>query len=500
MAVNSPTQSPNLLIIMNDEHNKKMLGCNGHPMVRTPNLDRLAARGTVFGNAYTNSPICVPARAALATGRYVHDNRCWDNAIAYDGNPPSWAHYLRDAGHEVVSIGKLHYASEQVDGGFSEQIIPMHIEAGVGDLYGLIRNPLPVRYQSRDLAHSIGPGESTYIEYDRDITARTVQWLQDHGKARRERPWVLFTSFIAPHSPLIAPPEYYALYDPDAIPMPKRAARSLHPWVQQWDDCYRFDSYFESDAQRRIAIASYFGLCSFMDANVGRILNALEAQGLAENTVVLFLSDHGDNMGARGLWGKSTMYEESAAVPLIMAGPRVRPGARVDTPVSLVDCYPTILDAVGHGAPAAGTALPGRSLFDIASNPYDAQRVAFSEYHAAGSVSGAYMLRRGNLKYIHYTHYRPELFNLRDDPEELDDLALDGRHEPELEIFRELLSGICDPECTDAAAKADQEALIERHGGVQAIVARGGSSYTPIPGEEVRLMGNEESAAGGRQS
>lgn len=478
----------NLIIIMNDEHNKKMLGYNGHPMVKTPNLDKLAAKGTVFSNAYTNSPICVPARAALATGRYVNQNHCWDNAIAYDGKMRSWAHHLRDSGHEVTSIGKLHYANEEIDGGFTEQIIPMHIEAGVGDLYGLIRNPLPVRYQSRDLAESIGPGESTYIEYDRDITAKTVKWLGSHGTQQHEKPWVLFTSFIAPHSPLIAPPEFYNLYNPADIPLPKKAVGSLHPWVAQWNDCYRFDSYFESDEQRRIALASYFGLCSFMDNNVGTILAALEANGLTDNTTILFLSDHGDNMGARGLWGKSTMYEESASVPMIMAGPRFKPGAVVKTPVSLVDCYPTILDAVGQSLDDAP--LSGQSLFDIAAQPYDPERLVFSEYHAAGSVSGAYMLRKGDKKYIHYTNYRPELFDLSADPEELHDLALDGAHEAELAAFNQALQGICNPEKTDAMAKAAQEALIEQHGGVDAIVKRGGSSYTPIPGEDVKLMGH----------
>ena len=124
----------NLLVIMDDEHNKKVTGYSGHPIVKTPNLDRLAARGMVFESAYSSSPICVPARAAFATGRYVHDNGCWDNAIAYDGSIPSWAHVLRDAGHHVASIGKLHYTGDEIDGGFSEQIIPMHIEAGVGDL------------------------------------------------------------------------------------------------------------------------------------------------------------------------------------------------------------------------------------------------------------------------------------------------------------------------------------------------------------------------------
>ena len=478
----------NLIIIMNDEHNKKMLGYNGHPIVQTPNLDKLASKGTVFQNAYTNSPICVPARASLATGRYVNQNKCWDNAIAYDGKMRSWAHHLRDTGHEVTSIGKLHYANEEIDGGFTEQLIPMHIEAGVGDLYGLIRNPLPVRYQSRDLAQSIGPGESSYIEYDRDITAKTVQWLAANGKKQHAKPWVLFTSFIAPHSPLIAPPEYYNLYNPRNIPLPKKAAGPLHPWVQQWDDCYRFDSYFESDEQRQIAIASYYGLCSFMDNNVGTILSALETTGLAENTTVLFLSDHGDNMGARGLWGKSTMYEESASVPMIMSGPRLKANSVVRTPVSLVDCYPTILQAVGQeldGAP-----LSGDSLFEIAARPYDEQRIVFSEYHAAGSVSGAYMLRKGDQKYIHYTGYRPELFNLKSDPQELNDLAKAGTHENDLEQFHRDLLAICDPQQTDTLAKADQERLIAEHGGVQAIVKRGGSSYTPIPGEDVKLIGN----------
>ena len=476
----------NLIIIMNDEHNKKMLGYNGHSMVKTPHLDKLASRGTVFSNAYTNSPICVPARAALATGRYVNQNHCWDNAIAYDGKMRSWAHHLRDSGHEVTSIGKLHYANEEIDGGFTEQIIPMHIEAGVGDLYGLIRNPLPVRHQSRDLAESIGPGESTYIEYDRSITEEAVQWLGDHGKQRHDKPWVLFTSFIAPHSPLIAPPEFYNLYNPADIPLPKKAAGPLHPWVAQWNDCYRFDSYFESDEQRRIALASYFGLCSFMDNNVGAILAALEANGLNDNTTVLFLSDHGDNMGARGLWGKSTLYEESSSVPMIMAGPRVKPNTVVKTPVSLVDCYPTILDAVGQNLD--GASLPGRSLFDIAAEPYDSERIVFSEYHAAGSVSGAYMLRKGDKKYIHYTGYCPELFDLRADPEELRDMALEGGHEAELAAFNGALHEICDPEETDAMAKAAQEALIAQHGGAEAIIKRGGSSYTPIPGEDVKLV------------
>ncbi|VCU68243.1 Choline-sulfatase [Pigmentiphaga humi] len=478
----------NLLIIMDDEHNKKVLGYNGHPMVKTPNLDKLAARATSFEAAYSSSPICVPARAAFATGRPVYETGYWDNAIAYDGRVRSWAHELRDAGRRAVSIGKLHYTGDDIDGGFTEQIIPMHIEAGVGDLYGLVRDPLPIRHQSADLAKSIGPGESSYTRYDRDITDRTVAWLHEQGGRAQDRPWVLFSSFIAPHSPLIAPPEFYAMYDPAAIPLPKRAAGPLHPWIQAWNDCYRFDSHFESDAQRRIAIASYFGLCSFLDHNVGRILHALETSGLAGNTRVIFLSDHGDNLGSRSLWGKSTMYEESAGIPMLAAGPGLPAGKKVRTPVSHLDCYPTVMQTAGLETPAG---LAGRSLFDIAREPDDAHRTILSEYHAAGSVSAAYMLRRGRHKYIHYTGYAPELFDLERDPEELDDLAGRPESRPLLDGFEAHLRTLCDPEAVDRQAKRDQAEMIARHGGTEAILKRGGSSYTPIPGEEVKLLNDD---------
>lgn len=477
----------NLLIIMDDEHNKKIMGYNGHPVVKTPHLDQLAKRATIFDNAYSSSPICVPARAAFATGQYVNQNRCWDNAIAYDGKRPSWAHVLRERGHHVASIGKLHYTSEEIDSGFTEQIIPMHIEAGVGDLYGLIRDPLPTRFQSADLARSIGPGESSYNQYDRDITKRTVEWLQTTGKQQHSKPWVLFSSFIAPHSPLIAPPEFYAMYDATRIELPHKQV-PYHPWIKAWNDCYGFDSYFENDDRRRIALASYFALCSFLDSNVGKILNALEETGLIHNTRIVFVSDHGDNLGSRSLWGKSTMYEESAGIPMLAAGPGVPVGRRSLTPVSHVDFFPSILQSVG-ASEVCPSNLPGQSFFDIAQKDDDPNRTIFSEYHAAGGVSAAYMLRQGRYKYIHYTGFAPELFDLDNDPEEIHDLASQVAYAKVLQNFREQLQLICDPVLTDLAAKKDQLELIEKHGGKEKILKRGGSSYTPIPGEEVNLLG-----------
>jgi len=482
----------NLLIIMDDEHNKKMLGCYGHPTVKTPNLDRLAARGTRFTNAYTNSPICVPARSAFATGRYVHQTGYWDNAIAYDGEVRSWGHVLQAHGHPVVSIGKLHYTNEEADTGFDQQIIPMHIEGGVGDLHGLLREPLPVRHQSRDMATRIGPGESTYTGYDRDIADEACQWLQGEGNASRGKPWTLFTSFISPHSPLVAPQAYYDMYPPESIVLPKkRPAGFQHPWWDALNACYIFDASFADDHQRRIAIASYYALCTYIDDQVGRVLDTLAATGLDKTTRVIFLSDHGDNMGARGLWGKSNMYEESAGIPMVAAGPGIASGATCDTPVSHIDFWPTILEAVGVPPQAReAESHPGRSLFETMrmGEAEAAQRVVLSEYHAAGSISACYMIRKGDWKYIHYTGFRPELFNLREDPEELMDRAADPACQDVLADLEDELRQRLDPVATDERAKAAQRALIEQHGGYEALERRGGGSYTPVPGEEVRLI------------
>jgi choline-sulfatase len=198
----------NLLIILSDEHQREALGCYGHPLVQTPNLDRLAARGTRFTNAYTPSPICVPARASLATGRHVHQIGCWSSAEPYHGQVPSWGHRLIEAGHRVVSIGKLHYRATEDSNGFDEEILPLHVVDGVGWPRGLLRKDPPPFESARDLAAEIGPGETSYTDYDRRIAAAAVEWIKANGRPAGDRPWVLLVSFVSPHFPLVAPPDF----------------------------------------------------------------------------------------------------------------------------------------------------------------------------------------------------------------------------------------------------------------------------------------------------
>ncbi len=479
----------NLLFILSDQHNREVMGCAGHPVVKTPNIDRLARAGTRFTNAYTPSPICVPARAGLATGRHVHDVRFWDNAIAYDGSVRSWSHRLRDTGHRVAAIGKLHYTSEREDCGFSEAVNNLYIPDGAGDVIGLVRKGANERGGARKYAREIGPKESTYTQYDRDIARQSIDWLRARAAAPDARPWMLFAGFVMPHFPLYAPPEFYSKYSPQGVPAPRlggAAERICHPFLLEMTRILPFDKYFD-DETRCIAIASYFGMVSLLDHHVGQLLDVLAETGLDASTRVIYASDHGELLGNHGMWGKMCFHEESAGVPLIVTGEGVPAGAVESTAVSLLDLYPTFLDSLGVALDADERRdLPGRSLHAVLRAP-DPQRTVFSEYHAACAVTGSYMIRRGRWKYIHYVGMAPQLFDLEADPHEAVDLGESAVYAQVRGDLETELRGIVDPERMSALAFADQAAALERYGGREVVLKRGDYGYSPAPGEKPQL-------------
>ncbi|WP_126975844.1 sulfatase-like hydrolase/transferase [Frigidibacter oleivorans] len=480
----------NFLFIFSDEHRRSLTGCYGSEVIKTPNLDRLAARGAVFDNAYTPSPICVPARGALATGKWAHQGPYWDNVFAYHGECPSWHRRIREFGHRMDVTGKLHYRSDADDNGFTEELDTMHRLRGTGDLIGSIRNPSPPpRLAMPALANGAGAGECTYNHYDRKIADNAVRWIAERAGNPDPTPWAYMVSFTRPHYPLTCPPEFLSLYDPADIELPawyrgERHAR--HPWIEELSQTINYGDYFRDDDHVRLAIASYYGLVSFLDAQIGRVLDALSDAGLEGSTRVLYSSDHGDNVGDRGLWGKSTMYEESCAVPMIFAGPGIDAGRRISTPTSLIDIYKTAIEAMGHDVPAEDRDLPSRSLFDFLARE-EPERVVFSEYHAMGSNHASFMVRSGSWKYIYYVGHEPELFNLAVDPYETTDLAADPGSKAVRQAFDAILRSICDPEATDLRALEDQRQMLDGYGGVAAVLARGDLLYTPTPGEEPKL-------------
>lgn len=478
-------QPANLLFILSDQHARDALGCYGNPVVRTPNLDHLAAQGARFQNAYTPCPICVPARASLATGGYVHQIGYWDNAFPYDGEVPGWGHRLREQGHHVDSIGKLHFSSAGDDHGFSEEIDPLYVVDGVGDILGSVRDNPPFRNKRPGVIEA-GPGDSTYLRYDASNADNACAWLQ--ARARQEqpgdKPWALFLSFVCPHPPYIAPQAFFDLYPPEDMPMPPQWRAEEwpdHPAMDYFRRFFSYDEQFTEEEIRRL-IAAYYGVCTYLDQQIGRVLDALTAQGLTENTRVIYTSDHGEALGARGMVGKFDLYDESAAVPLILAGPDVPQGRVVNTPVSLVDCYPAVLEAVGARPALEDADLPGVSLWQMAQQP-DGDRTILSEYHALGSENAAYMLRSPRFKYIYHVNAAPQLFDLDADPEERIDLAADLGYQDTVRSFERQLRQLLDPEAVNAQAKADQRVKVDAYGR-EDVIRRGAFENSPTPGED----------------
>jgi len=479
----------NLLLIMSDEHNPKVLGAAGHPVIYTPNLDALTRRGTRFTSAYTTCPICVPARAAFAVGKYVHQIGFWDNADGYDGSIPSWHHRLRASGHEVVSVGKLHFRGAPGDDhGFTREIVPMHIIEAIGDVKGLVRDDIPTRKGGDKMARMAGPGESSYTVYDREIAAQAQVWLHEAARREHDKPWVLFVSFVAPHFPLTAPPEWYYRYFDAELPWPKqydKHERPHHPFIDDYARVVDYDTHFRSREDVKRALAGYFGLVSALDENIGKVLQALERAGLAEDTRVLYTSDHGDNLGARGLWGKSTFYDESSGVPLIVAGDGIAAAREVSLPASHVDVYPFIFECVGAPVPR-DDGHPGISVAALAGGEHP-DRGIITEYHAIGAAEGGFMLREGHFKYMHYVTYPPQLYDLARDPEELVDVAADPAYAEVLQRCRARLLSMLDPQEVERRARARQAGLLARAGGREAALARGDLGFTPAPGTRAQL-------------
>ena len=477
----------NLLFIISDQHQASAMGCAGHPLVQTPNLDRLAAEGARFTNAYTNCAICVPARAALATGRYVHQIGNWDNGFPYDGSVPSWGHRLKEQGYQVDSTGKLHFRSADDDNGFTEEIEPLHVVEGIGDPSSGIRDG-SIKRDWRPSIDEAGPGVSTYQQYDIRNRDNAIRWLRKH--ADDEKPWVLFLSFVTPHPPFFSPPETYNLYSHEQITLPPQWQETdwvRHPTYDYMRRFFSIEQPFEEDTIRRL-LATYYGICTFLDDQIGRVLDTIDGLDLRDTTRIIYTSDHGEQLGARGLVGKFTMYEEASAIPFIMSGPDVPAGKVVDTPISLIDCYPSVLEAVGCAPSDDDIERPGSSLWEIAS-AQDHDRAIFGEYHAIASSSAYYMLRDRRYKYVYHVNAPAQLFDLTADPDEFNDLARypDADTRQLLADYEMQLRAILDPEAVDQQAKTDQREKIESLGGRDAVAARGTFVNSPVPGEAPRF-------------
>jgi choline-sulfatase len=420
--------APNILVLISDQHNPHVLGCTGDPLVRTPNLDRLASEGTLFEHCYCPSPLCVPSRMSFMTSRYPSHNEVWTNRCTLRSDIPTFAHGLGVAGYETILSGRMHFVGPDQRHGFERRIMGSLSPTYVGSPFNALpRELLNATGQSREAVEVSGPGRTGYQYYDEMVAEATVSFLKEAGEQQRERSFCLTAGFVLPHCPFICPRDDFEYYL-DRVPLPEVPDgyyEGLHPAVKAWRKNRRVEDLTEDEIRR--ARAGYYGIVTHFDRQVGKVLDALEESGLADNTVVIYTSDHGEMAGENGMWWKSNFYEGAASVPLIVSWPgRIPEGQRLNQVVNLVDIGPTLLELAGSPP------LPqvdGRSFAPLLlGGEADWRDETFSEHHADQGVPATRMIRRGPWKLVHYDGHRPQLFNLDDDPNEFHDLGEDPRY------------------------------------------------------------------------
>ena len=444
----------NIVFLFSDEHAGAVMGNSGHPVVHTPHLDSLAEQSYTFDNAYCNYPICTPSRLSMLTGRYPHQIGAWDLGVIPDRRYPTWGDYLTEAGYETVLCGRTHFNGTDRLLGFSHRLLD-DLPRWCNRNGRPPRRTLDARRGSNSHVTECGPGDHEHTRYDRDVTNLAVEFLREKAASSDDKPFLLYCGFMHPHFPLIAPPEFFSQYDPNTLELPatwNEPLDSQHPIIQHHRWSWRNDIP-PPESVVRCALAAYYALVSCLDAQIGRILEAIDTSPLRENTIVIYTSDHGEMAGHHGIWQKQCFYEPAVRVPLMLRLPSGESG-RVAQNVSLVDVLPTLLEVADLETPSD---LPGDSLLDIARHQSDeTTRAVFSEYHHMGMLNAGFMLKRGDYKLCHYVGSEPQLFNVAVDPLENDDLASKSEYAAKRSEMEIALRAILDPEREDARAKENQ--------------------------------------------
>jgi choline-sulfatase len=419
---------PDILFVQADQLAAAPLSFHGGRVARTPHLDALAARSAVFDAAYCNSPICAPSRFSMMTGRLPSAIGAWDNATELAASRPTLAHALGAAGYRTILAGKMHFIGPDQLHGFAERLTT--------DIYPADFSWTPDwRAGPRDRPSGIsmlnvlqaGPCvRSLQMDYDDEVEHVALQRLYDLAREPGRAPFFMAVSFSHPHPPYTAGMEWWNRYRHDDVDMPAVppipfAERDVHSrWLHQ---SHLADLQPVTDEQVRNARHAYYANVSYIDDKLGRLLATLRDCGFADDTIVVFTSDHGEMLGERGMWYKQSFFEQSVRVPLLVSVPGER-ARRVASPVSLVDLLPTLIDWSGADLdwpePLDGTSLEPL----VRGEPFEHGPVV-SEYTDMGVVAPCRMLRDGRWKFTHVHGHPARLHDLVDDPLELRDRAGD---------------------------------------------------------------------------
>ncbi|OKL61533.1 hypothetical protein UA08_03314 [Talaromyces atroroseus] len=419
---------PNILYIMADQMAAPLLSIHDpNSPIKTPNLDRLAREGVTFDSAYCNSPLCAPSRFVMVTGQLPSKIGAYDNAADLPADVPTYAHYLRREGYHTALAGKMHFCGPDQLHGYEQRLTS---DIYPGD-YGWSVNwdepeVRPDYYHNMSSVIDAGPVVRTnQLDYDEEVIYKSTQYLYDHVRHRGNQPFCLTVSMTHPHDPYAMTKEFWDLYEDVDIPLPKTSAiphDQQDPHSQRVLKC--IDLWGKEIPEERIKAArrAYYGACTYVDTNIGKLLKALDNCGLTDDTIIVFTGDHGDMLGERGLWYKMVWYENSARVPFIVHSPKRFAPKRVKENVSTMDILPTFVDFVGSKLEPS-LPMDGVSLLPYITGGEGVKTdTVFGEYMAEGSQTPVIMIRRGKWKFIYSLIDPPMLYDIEADPLETTNL------------------------------------------------------------------------------
>lgn len=422
---------PNILFIMADQMAAPILPLHDAASpVQMPNLMKLAEQAVVFDSAYCNSPLCAPSRFTLVSGRLPSKIGAYDNAADFPADVPTYAHYLRRLGYRTALSGKMHFCGPDQLHGYEERLTSDIYPADYG--WAVNWDEPDVRaswYHNMSSVLQAGPCvRSNQLDFDEEVVFKARQYLYDHVRMSPDQPFCLTVSMTHPHDPYTIGREYWDRYEGVDIPLPRQHieqseqdphSQRILKIIDLWDKPLPEDKI--RDARR-----AYFGACSYIDDNIGKLLKTLQECGLADDTLIVFSGDHGDMLGERGLWYKMHWFEMSARVPLLMHAPQRFAAHRVSQSVSTLDLLPTLVELAG-GQVEQSLELEGHSLLPHLKGEGGHDEV-LGEYMAEGTLSPLMMIRRGPWKFVYSEQDPLLLFNLDSDPQELHNLAECGEH------------------------------------------------------------------------
>lgn len=450
-------QTPNIIFILSDQHNGEIMANLGDPYVRTPNMDRLANNGTNYTRTYCNSPICVPSRSSLLTSKLPSQNHVYNNMQSLSSSDITLAHCLGAVGYETALVGRMHFTGPDQNHGYLRRFVGDLTPTTIGfdneaELYGDL---MRTSNQSPISLHKSGWGNSAVLEYDNAVTKSACEYLDQYNT---EKPLFLTVGYYGPHCPYVANKELFNYYY-NLLPEledTREIQKNIHPAIQEWYKNRDLYDYFDKDEVRRVR-AAYYAMVEIMDRHLGTLLDKIEETVGLDNSIIIYASDHGDTIGEKGLYWKSTFYEGSVRVPMIFSWKdHIKSGHIETAAVSLLDLAPTLTDfANAPGLPGALGQSLKQNLLD--GTPINKERVILSQLADIKGELPSAMVVKGQYKLIKYAGYETcQLFDLAKDPQENNNLAQKQEYFP---LIKELIKYIEQFWNEEEQIKAHSEAL-----------------------------------------